>query len=33
MSDPLFRSLASASIAEDICKTQHSVCYAAPGIQ
>jgi hypothetical protein len=33
MTDPLFRSLDSASIAEDIRKSQFSVCYAAPGIQ
>lgn len=29
----LFRSLDSAAIAGDIRKAQHSVCYAAPGIQ
>jgi hypothetical protein len=29
----LFRSLDSAAIASDIRKAQHSVCYAAPGIQ
>jgi hypothetical protein len=28
-----FRSLDSAAIANDIRKAQHSVCYAAPGIQ
>ena len=33
MSEPLFRSLDSAAIANDIRKAQHSVCYAAPGIQ
>jgi hypothetical protein len=33
MTDPLFRSLDSASIAEDLRKAQFSVCYAAPGIQ
>ena len=32
MSEPLFRSLDSAAIANDIRKAQHSVCYAAPGI-
>jgi hypothetical protein len=29
----LFRFLDSAAIASDIRKAQHSVCYAAPGIQ
>ena len=33
MTDPLFRSLDSAAIASDIRKAEHSVCYAAPGIQ
>jgi hypothetical protein len=33
MSEPLFRSLDSAVIANDIREAQHSVCYAAPGIQ
>ena len=33
MTEPLFRSLDSAAIARDIRKAQHSVCYAAPGIQ
>jgi hypothetical protein len=33
MSGPLFRSLDSAAIAADIRAAQHSVCYAAPGIQ
>ncbi|OPH82902.1 hypothetical protein [Nitrobacter vulgaris] len=33
MTDALFRSLDSAAIARDIRKAQHSVCYAAPGIQ
>lgn len=33
MSEALFRSLDSAAIASDIRKAQHSVCYAAPGIQ
>jgi hypothetical protein len=33
MSEPLFQSLDSAAIANDIRKAQHSVCYAAPGIQ
>ena len=33
MSEPLFRSLDSAAIVNDIRKAQHSVCYAAPGIQ
>jgi hypothetical protein len=30
---PLFRSLDSAAIATEIRPAQHSVCYAAPGIQ
>jgi hypothetical protein len=29
----LFRSLDSVAIATDIRAAQHSVCYAAPGIQ
>jgi hypothetical protein len=33
VTDALFRSLDSAAIARDIRKAQHSVCYAAPGIQ
>lgn len=33
MTEALFRSLDSADIASDIRKAQHSVCYAAPGIQ
>ncbi len=33
MTPPLFRSLDSAAIARDIRAAQHSVCYAAPGIQ
>lgn len=33
MTEALFRSLDSAAIASDIRKAQHSVCYAAPGIQ
>jgi hypothetical protein len=33
MSEPLFHSLDFAAIANDIRKAQHSVCYAAPGIQ
>ena len=33
MSNPLFRSLDSAAIAEDIRTAQYSVCYAAPGLQ
>jgi hypothetical protein len=33
MSVPLFRSLNSAAIAADIRAAQHTVCYAAPGIQ
>jgi hypothetical protein len=33
MMDALFRSLDSASIACAVRKAQHSVCYAAPGIQ
>lgn len=33
MTNPLFRSLDSAAIAADIRAAQHSVCYAAPGIQ
>jgi hypothetical protein len=33
MSAPLFRSLDSAEIAELVRGAQHSVCYAAPGIQ
>ncbi len=33
MSEPLFRSMDSAAMAYDILGAQHSVCYAAPGIQ
>jgi len=33
MTEALFRSLDSAAMARDIRKAQHSVCYAAPGIQ
>lgn len=33
MTEALFHSLDSAAIARDIRKAQHSVCYAAPGIQ
>lgn len=33
MSEPLFLSLNSSSIAAEIRKAEHSVCYAAPGIQ
>jgi hypothetical protein len=33
MSDPLFCSLDSAAIADDIIRAQRSVCYAAPGVQ
>jgi hypothetical protein len=33
MSEPLFRSLDSAAIADDIFRAQRSVCYAAPGVQ
>jgi hypothetical protein len=33
MTESLFRSLDSAAIAKDIRNAQHSVCYAAPGIQ
>ena len=33
MTTPLFRSLDSAAIATDIRSAEHSVCYAAPGIQ
>jgi len=33
LSNPLFRSLDFAAIADDIRKAQYSVCYAAPGIQ
>jgi hypothetical protein len=33
MTAPLFRSLDSAAMAKDIRAAQHSVCYAAPGIQ
>ncbi|MBM4073505.1 MAG: hypothetical protein FJ271_31970 [Planctomycetes bacterium] len=33
MTEALFRSLDSAAIASAIRKAQHSVCYAAPGIQ
>ncbi len=33
MTTPLFRSLDSAGLASDIRAAQHSVCYAAPGIQ
>jgi hypothetical protein len=33
MTDPLFCSLDSAAIANDIRRAQYSVCYAAPGIQ
>lgn len=33
LSNPLFRSLDFAAIADDIRKAQCSVCYAAPGIQ
>jgi hypothetical protein len=33
MIESLFRSLDSAAIAAEIQKAQHSVCYAAPGIQ
>ena len=32
MSEPLFRSLDSAAMADEIRRAQHSVCYAAPGI-
>jgi hypothetical protein len=33
MMTPLFRSLDSAAMAKDIRAAQHSICYAAPGIQ
>jgi hypothetical protein len=33
LSDPLFRSLDFAAIADDIRKANYLVCYAAPGIQ
>ncbi len=33
MSESLFLSLDSSVIANDIFGAQHSVCYAAPGIQ
>ncbi len=33
LSNPLFRSLGFAAIADDIRKANYSVCYAAPGIQ
>ncbi|MFZ5690209.1 MAG: hypothetical protein ACOY5F_03025 [Pseudomonadota bacterium] len=33
MTEALFRSLDSATIASDIRRAQHLVCYAAPGIQ
>ncbi len=33
MTVPLFRSLDSAAMAKDIRTAQHSICYAAPGIQ
>jgi len=33
MSEPLFRSLDSAAIADDIFRAQRSVCYAASGVQ
>ena len=33
MPEPLFRSLDSAVIADDIFRAQRSVCYAAPGVQ
>src|SRR5258707_13883194 len=33
MTPPLFRSLDSAAIAEDIRAAKFSVCYASPGIQ
>jgi hypothetical protein len=33
MKASLFRSLDSAAMAKDIRAAQHSVCYAAPGIQ
>jgi hypothetical protein len=33
MSDPLFCSLDSAAIAKHIRGAQHTICYAAPGIQ
>jgi hypothetical protein len=33
MTAPLFRSLDSTAMATDIRAAQHSVCYAAPGIQ
>jgi hypothetical protein len=33
MTVPLFRLLDSASMAKDIRAAQHSICYAAPGIQ
>jgi hypothetical protein len=33
MSEPLFRLLDSAAMAYEIFGAQHSVCYAAPGIQ
>ena len=33
MSEPLFCSLDSATIARQICRAQRSVCFAAPGIQ
>jgi hypothetical protein len=33
MIDPLFCSLDSTVIASHIRKAQHSICYAAPGIQ
>jgi hypothetical protein len=32
-SEPLFRSLDSAAIADDIFRARRSVCYAAPGFQ
>jgi hypothetical protein len=33
LSNPLFRSLDFAAIADDIRRAERSVCYAAPGIQ
>ena len=33
MTDALFCSLDSVTLANKICEAQHSVCYAAPGIQ
>jgi hypothetical protein len=33
MPEPLFRSLDSAAIADEIFQARRSVCYAAPGVQ